>query len=270
MKLRTMMVAAALLAVGVAAGCEKKGEAPATPPAKPEAKAVEAAPAAPPEGAPAKTAELTAPAAEAVPAAEAAAPAAEAKAGCGEAGKACGGAKGDGIADESVACKNDVPAEVAAAVAAAPVAEATEADKAKAAELAQLADKTQHFGAPFATNAYLGFGDLLANADAHTNKTVRVDATIKSVCRKAGCWMILADGADATKEVRVKMKDHAFGVPRDCDGKRTIVEGVFMKQVTPEAMLKHYEQDAGRDPSLVSGDKVEYVMIASGVDIISQ
>jgi hypothetical protein len=47
-----------------------------------------------------------------------------------------------------------------------------------------------------------------------------------------------------------------------------VVEGIFMKAVTPEAVLKHYEEDAGRDPSLVKGDKVELTMIASGVDLI--
>ena len=250
MKVRSVMVAAALLAVGFGSGCDKKEPAPT----QAEAKAA-AGPAAADKGA--AEAPLATAAADKAACAEGAA--------CGEAAKPGSG----GIADDSVACKHEVPEEVAKAAEAAPVPEATEADKAKAEELSKLADQTQHFGAPFATHGYLTFAELISDADTHADKTLRVDATIKSVCKKAGCWMILADGGDQGQEVRVKMKDHAFAVPRDCDGKRTVVEGVFMKQVTPEAVLKHYEQDAGRDPSLVQGDKVEYVMIASGVDIIA-
>lgn len=253
MKIRTLMVASALLTLGLAAGCDKK-EAAAPAPQKAEAKAVEAPPA------PAKEAATVA-------AGEPADPAATCGGGgdCAEKGEK---AAGEGIADESVACKHSLPDDVAKKAAEQPAPSPTEADKEKVAELAKLAEKTSHFGAPFAQQSFVSFTDLASDTDQFDGKSVRLDATIKSVCKKAGCWMILADGGDQGTEIRVKMKDHAFAVPRDCDGKRSVVEGVFMKSVTTEAVLKHYEQDAGRDPALIKGDKVELVMIASGVDVI--
>ena len=65
------------------------------------------------------------------------------------------------------------------------------------------------------------------------------------------------------------MKDHAFAVPFDGKGKKALVEGTIEAKELSEGQVKHIEEDAGRDPSKVSGTRNEYIVTASGVRLES-
>jgi hypothetical protein len=78
--------------------------------------------------------------------------------------------------------------------------------------------------------------------------------------------MVIKDGE---KTARVLMKDHAFAVPKDARGKKARVEGTLQARTFTEAQVKHLEKDGGGDPSKVSGERSEYVLTASGVEIAS-
>ena len=45
------------------------------------------------------------------------------------------------------------------------------------------------------------------------------------------------------------------------------MEGVFTRKLIQEKMVKHYAEDAGKDPAKVSGTRQELSMMASGISI---
>jgi hypothetical protein len=121
-----------------------------------------------------------------------------------------------------------------------------------------------HFGAPFALTANTPLGTTLGKASADTESTVRVAGQIHKVCAKKGCWLIVKDG-DA--EARVIMKGYAFTVPTDSTGKKAVVEGALKVKVFTEAQAKHLAEDGGEDPATVTGEKREYLLTATSIQI---
>lgn len=133
--------------------------------------------------------------------------------------------------------------------------------------LAARKDATSHYGGDFTLKGFVDFQRLVANPKAYEGKTLKVESPIKSVCKKKGCWMVISDGKD-DHNIRIRMKDYGFFVPKNCDGQTAVVEGVFAIKVLSEATVKHYEEDAGKDPAKVSGERIEMSMTATAIDII--
>lgn len=93
-------------------------------------------------------------------------------------------------------------------------------------------------------------------------KTVQVTGKVKSVCKKKGCWMILAgDKARA----RITFKDYGFFVPLDSDGRDAVIEGVVEVKTLDEAERKHLADDAGKTIDAIP--KHELRLVASGVEL---
>lgn len=125
------------------------------------------------------------------------------------------------------------------------------------------AGTTGHFGSPFALQESRPLSEVLASVP---DAPVQVTGEVTAVCQKKGCWMVIKDG-DA--QARVLMKDHAFAIPFDGKGKKAVVEGTVKTKELSEGQVKHIEEDAGRDPSKVSGTRTEYILTASGVRLDS-
>jgi hypothetical protein len=123
-----------------------------------------------------------------------------------------------------------------------------------------------HFGAPFALAQTQSLASVLEGYASIGETPVQVRGEVDAVCQKKGCWMVIKDG-DAT--ARVLMKDHGFAVPFDGKGKKAVVEGTIRAKQLSEAQVKHIEEDAGRDPSAVSGTRNEYILTASGIRLES-
>jgi hypothetical protein len=126
------------------------------------------------------------------------------------------------------------------------------------------AARHDHFGTGIVEGKNTALADVLANADAHTGKVVRLEGTIHSICQTKGCWMLLGD---APQQVFVKFKDYAFFMPKDGAGRTAIVEGpLAMKQETVE-QTRHYLEDAGKhdEAKLVTEGRKIFTVMASGV-----
>jgi hypothetical protein len=78
--------------------------------------------------------------------------------------------------------------------------------------------------------------------------------------------MVIKDGVQSA---RVLMKDYGFSVPMDSRGKKAKVEGILTSRTFTEAQVKHLEQDAGKDPKEVAGERTEHVLTATGIEIAS-
>ena len=122
-----------------------------------------------------------------------------------------------------------------------------------------------HFGAAFALKDTKPLAQILASGkDALPKDAVQVSGQIDSVCQKMGCWMVVKDGE---MQARILMKDHSFTVPTDVKGKGVVVEGTLEARTFSEAQVKHLEKDGGGDPAKASGERTEFVLTASGVQL---
>jgi len=126
------------------------------------------------------------------------------------------------------------------------------------------AAKVAHFGAAFTVTDTQPLATVLAKAEKTSDTLVRVKGKIDAVCQKKGCWLVVTDGA---MKARIKMKDYGFTVPINSKGKEAVVEGTVTVKVWGEKMVKHLEEDAGRDPAKVKGTRKEFLLTATAIDI---
>jgi hypothetical protein len=121
-----------------------------------------------------------------------------------------------------------------------------------------------HFGAAFALKDARPLATVLAAGKDVSKEPVQVSGTVDSVCQKKGCWLVMKDGE---AQARILMKDHAFNVPMDSKGKPVVVEGTIEARNFTEAQVKHLEKDAGGDPAKVGGERTEFVLTATGLEL---
>jgi hypothetical protein len=153
-----------------------------------------------------------------------------------------------------------------APVAAAPAVEAPAAEaqaEPAAAVVAPGADGWSQFGAAPTLAAAEPATALLSNAAARAGQTVRVAGTVSSVCQKAGCWMVLAD--DAGHQLRVTMKDHAFALPKDCNGQAADIEGQLVQKAVDPKTVEHFKSESDGGPVPEEGKAEVFEIVASGV-----
>jgi Domain of unknown function (DUF4920) len=92
------------------------------------------------------------------------------------------------------------------------------------------------------------FATALAGKDSLDGK---VDCEIITSCQKKGCWMTVK--MPNGEPMRVGFKDYAFFVPTTgLEGKRAVIQGRAMREITDVAMLKHYAEDEGRSPDEIA------------------
>lgn len=120
-----------------------------------------------------------------------------------------------------------------------------------------------HYGAAFALKETKPLAQILA-AKGDMKDPVQVSGEVESVCQKKGCWLVVKDGE---AHARILMKDHAFTVPMDTKGKPVVVEGTLEARTFNEAQVKHLEKDGGGDPAAVAGERTEYVLTATGIEL---
>lgn len=273
MKLRLSM--AMVVAAFAVTGCDKKEQAQAPAPAQVEA--ANAQPAAPTaQAVPAAAPVEAKPAGEAQAAhacggdhaghAHAAAPV-EAKP-AGDAPAACGGDHaahaGHDHAKGEADCPFDGESGAHVAQAAKPAEEAMGCGGKPLVEASATATGGIHYGKTFELPETSPLGKVASGAGDGQELTVRVTGTIDKVCQKKGCWMVVKDG---DFEARVIMKDAAFTVPLDSTGKPAQVEGTLKVRVYTEAQAKHLAEDGGQDPAAVKGEKKEFLLTATAVEI---
>lgn len=98
----------------------------------------------------------------------------------------------------------------------------------------------------------------------------KVEAKVKKVCKRAGCWFTL-EAANVDAPVRVKMKDYGFFVPLNSDGAEVVIEGTITRKIIPEAEAQHYADDEAAHtktpPKKVKGPMDTYMFLASAVQM---
>lgn len=124
----------------------------------------------------------------------------------------------------------------------------------------------EHYGAPLTSRQAISLDSALQQLAGKRTTQVVVQSKVGKVCMAKGCWLGLTT---ASGEVRVTFKDYGFFVPQNLIGKTVLVEGLIEKVTLSLAETKHYIEDAGGDPSKVTQPRVEYRIVASGVEVKS-
>lgn len=128
---------------------------------------------------------------------------------------------------------------------------------------AQAAEKT--FGAALTLTEAVPLSDALNRPDDYKGKEIVLEGTVKSVCKKKGCWMVLDDGE---KDLRITFKDYGFFVPKDVAGKKVRAQGLLLKETQSAKSVKHYLKDEGASKEKIKAVKgpVDVVtFVAAGV-----
>lgn len=137
-------------------------------------------------------------------------------------------------------------------------------EEGEAEEYAQI-NEAGFYGASFNTEEAVSFEDALAQIADKDSIIVKVKGEVNGVCQVKGCWMTMSTGE---QDMRVKFKDYAFFVPKDCSGKTAYVDGVMFREEVSVADQKHLLEDAEasqEEIDAVTEPKQELSFMAAGV-----
>lgn len=108
--------------------------------------------------------------------------------------------------------------------------------------------------------------DVLAQlAGADSVKTKLVGSILK-VCQAKGCWMSMK--VNEEQSMHVSFKDYGFFVPKDIDGKETVIEGYAYMETMSVDELKHYAEDEGKSQEeidAITEPETNLSFVANGV-----
>ncbi len=97
---------------------------------------------------------------------------------------------------------------------------------------------------------------------------MKIVGKVTEVCQAKGCWMNVVAENGQGLPVFVKFKDYAFFMPKDCSGKKVLMDGVLFKEITPVDELRHYAEDKGATKEEIAAivlPKEELKFMANGV-----
>ena len=121
-----------------------------------------------------------------------------------------------------------------------------------------------HFGTEPTLTDSVKLRDFLDAPAGHVGKQILVEGNVVDVCQKAGCWMILSDGAN---QIRVVMKDHSFSVNKQGTGAWARVQGHLEAIDLDPETVSHLEGESQRPDLMPEKTGVEYQMVATAVSM---
>jgi len=103
----------------------------------------------------------------------------------------------------------------------------------------------EEIGEPISTGEVVRLAAVEASPGRFLERTLLVEATVKSVCRKKGCWMQVQDGA-AVWMVRWEAGcGGKYAFPVDAVGRRVLIQGSCYPKSISEADAEHLEEESG-------------------------
>jgi len=132
-------------------------------------------------------------------------------------------------------------------------------------EPVEVGDGYEVFGAPLGdAGEPQRLADIVAASADYAGEVLSVTAKVARVCQKKGCFFVAHDGEAVA---RVTFVDYSFFVPTDSGGKDVTMVGTFNRKILSEAQARHFAEDAGEDPSAITGPREEYSIVATSVVI---
>jgi hypothetical protein len=106
------------------------------------------------------------------------------------------------------------------------------------------AQKAEYFGEKINAIGSISIAEFNKKMKDVDSLNVKVVTKINEACKKKGCWMNV--DLENGEAMMVRFKDYGFFVPKDCDGRTAIIDGVAFKETVSVEMLRHYAEDAGK------------------------
>jgi len=88
-------------------------------------------------------------------------------------------------------------------------------------------------GAAITTKKATDIAKLAKDPKKYVGRTVRIEGTVNKVCQGAGCWVEVSSSKGAT--FLAKSLDESVLLPKDCAGRRIMVQGVVTMLPAKEA-----------------------------------
>lgn len=108
----------------------------------------------------------------------------------------------------------------------------------------------QPYGEAMQAQPSVRFAVVDAEPPKYFNKTLLVEATVKAVCKKKGCWMQVEDEG---RTALVRWETGCGGkytFPMEATGKRVLIQGSFYPKKLTKEDAEHMEEEAGGKMSL--------------------
>jgi hypothetical protein len=128
--------------------------------------------------------------------------------------------------------------------------------------------KVASFGAQIDDQGSIAFDEALEKIKGVDSMPMKITANVTEVCQAKGCWMNVVGDKTKDQPFFVKFKDYGFFMPKDCAGKKVVLDGVAYKEVTSVDELRHYASDKGaskEEIEKITEPKEELKFLASGV-----
>lgn len=109
------------------------------------------------------------------------------------------------------------------------------------------------FGAEFKINNPLSASDINEKMGDKERMAAQVEGTIEKVCKMSQCWLTITD--DEGGRYYLNVKDEAFKLPKDCEGKKVVANGTLLSI--------RAQQEAAREKGL----KASYIESISGISM---
>ena len=104
---------------------------------------------------------------------------------------------------------------------------------------------------------------LARDPKRYLGRTVRLEGTVKEVCQGMGCWVEVASARGGS--VLAKSLDESVLLPKDCAGRKIVVQGVVTKLLAPGAEAKEH---AGHGAEGHSCPAPSYVVSTQGAELL--
>lgn len=124
------------------------------------------------------------------------------------------------------------------------------------------------FGEKIDDQGSIVFDEAIEKINEVDSLAMKITANVTEVCQAKGCWMNVVGDKTKDKAFFVKFKDYGFFMPKDCAGKKVILDGIAYKEITSVDELRHYASDKGaskEEIEKITEPKEELKFLASGV-----
>lgn len=119
----------------------------------------------------------------------------------------------------------------------------------------------QKFGAPITVKTPVPITKLEKKPARYSGKQVKIEGTVRDVCQGRGCWIEVASADGAS--FLAKSLDESVLVPKDCKGRKVVVQGVVTK-LEPKG---HEGHDHGAMEVGHACPAPSYVVATQGVEL---
>jgi hypothetical protein len=104
---------------------------------------------------------------------------------------------------------------------------------------------------------------LASNPKRYVGRTVRLEGTVKEVCQGMGCWVEVASARGGS--FLAKSLDESVLLPKDCAGRKIVVQGVVTALPAPGAEAHQHAQGEVEGHSC---PQPSYLVSTQGVELM--